>query len=52
MKIEVKDYYAIKRANARASKLTSEERKEIAKRAAEKRWSKVNYFKQTIDVIK
>lgn len=52
MKIEVKDYYAIKRADARATKLTSEKRKEIARRAAQKRWTKVKSFKQTLDVVK
>ena len=34
-KIKVKDYYAIKRANARAKKLSEERRKEIAKKAIE-----------------
>jgi hypothetical protein len=52
MKIRVKDYYALKRANARATKLSSEDRKEIARRAAAKRWSKVKSFKQTLDVVK
>ena len=52
MKIKVKDYYALKRADARAAKLSREERKEIAKRAAAKRWSKVKSFKQTLDVVK
>lgn len=52
MKIKVKDYYAMQRADARATKLSSEERKEIARRAATKRWSKVKSFKQTLDVVK
>lgn len=52
MKIEVKDYYAIKRGNARSQKLSGDERKEIAKRAAQKRWSKIRSFKQTTDVVK
>lgn len=52
MKIKVKDYYAIKRANERRNKLNPEERRAIAKRAAEKRWSKVKSFKQTLDVVK
>lgn len=52
MKIEVKDYYAIKRGNARSQKLSGIERKEIAKRAAQKRWSKIRSLKQTTDVIK
>lgn len=52
MKIKVKDYYAMKRANARAANLLPEERKEIARRAAAKRWSKVKSFKQTLDVVK
>ena len=52
MKIEVKDYYAIKRGNARSQKPSGDERKEIAKRAAQKRWSKIRSFKQTTDVVK
>ena len=52
MKIKVKDYYAVKRAKERRNKLNPEERREIAKRAAEKRWSKVQGFKQTLDVVK
>ncbi len=52
MKIKVKEYYAMRRANARAAKLSSEERKEIARRAAAKRWSKVKSFKQTLNVVK
>lgn len=52
MKIKVKDYYAMKRADARSAKLSSEKRKEIAMRAAQKRWTKVKSFKQTLDVVK
>lgn len=52
MKIKVKDYYAMQRANARAAKLSNDDRKEIARRAAQKRWSKVKSFKQTLDVVK
>ena len=52
MKIKVKDYYAVKRAKERKNKLLPEERRAIAKRAAEKRWSKVQGFKQTLDVVK
>ena len=39
MKIIVKDYYAIKRAKARASKLSVKRRKEIARKAVMKRWN-------------
>lgn len=39
MKIIVKDYYAIKRAKARASKLSVKRRKEIARNAVMKRWN-------------
>ena len=39
-KIKVKDYYAIKRAEARAKNLSKERRKEIAKIAIETRWNK------------
>lgn len=52
MRIKVKDYYAVKRAKERKNKLLPEERRAIAKRAAEKRWSKVQGFKQTLDVVK
>lgn len=44
MKIEVKDYYAIKRGNARSNKLSKEERIEIAKKAINARWE--NYRKE------
>ncbi len=46
-KIKVKDYYAIKRANARAKKLSEERRKEIAKKAIEARW---NSYEETKNV--
>lgn len=52
MKIKVKDYYAIQRAKERSKSLTREDRQEIARRAAAKRWSKVKSFKQTLDVVK
>ena len=40
MKIEVKDYYAIKRGEARNIKLSKEERVKIAKKAIQARWDK------------
>lgn len=40
MKIEVKDYYAIKRGEARSNKLSKEERIKIAKKAIQARWNK------------
>lgn len=40
MKIEVKDYYAIKRGEARMEKLSKEKRVAIAKKAINTRWSK------------
>lgn len=40
MKIEVKDYYAIKRGTARLDKLSKQERIEIAKKAVQARWNK------------
>lgn len=40
MKIEVKDYYAIKRGKARLDKLGKEERVKIAKKAIQARWDK------------
>lgn len=40
MKIEVKDYYAIKRGEARSNKLSKEERIKIAKKAIQARWDK------------
>lgn len=43
-KIEVKDYYAIKRGNARNNKLSREERIKIAKKAINARWE--NYRKE------
>ena len=46
-KIKVKDYYAIKRANARAKKLSEERRKEIAKKAIEARW---NNYEETKNI--
>lgn len=46
-KIKVKDYYAIKRANARAKKLSEERRKEIARKAIEARW---NNYEETKNV--
>lgn len=46
-KIKVKDYYAIKRANARAKKLSKERRKEIARKAIEARW---NSYEETKNV--
>lgn len=46
-KIKVKDYYAIKRANARAKKLSEERRKEIARKAIEVRW---NNYEETKNV--
>ena len=46
-KIKVKDYYAIKRANARAKKLSEERRKEIARKAIEARW---NSYEETKNV--
>ena len=54
MKIKVKDYYAIQRAKARNKSLTREDRQEIAKCAAMKRWHthKIRSFKQTLDVVK
>ena len=42
MKIEVKDYYAIKRGKARLDKLSKEERVKIAKKAIQARWSKAH----------
>ena len=39
MKIKVKDYYAIKRAEARAKALDQKKRQEIAKKASQKRWA-------------
>lgn len=46
-KIKVKDYYAIKRANARTKKLSEERRKEIARKAIEARW---NNYEETKNV--
>lgn len=46
-KIKVKDYYAIKRAEARAKNLSKERRKEIAKKAIEARW---NSYEETKNV--
>lgn len=43
-KIEVKDYYAIKRGNARNTKLSKAERVKIAKKAINTRWE--NYRKE------
>lgn len=40
MKIEVKDYYAIKRGEARNNKLSKEERVKIARKAVQTRWNK------------
>lgn len=40
MKIKVKDYYAKKRAVARANALNTAKRKEIAKKGAIARWKK------------
>lgn len=40
MKIEVKDYYAIKRGNARTQKLSKEERVKIATNAVKARWER------------
>ena len=40
MKIEVKDYYAIKRGEARTNKLSKEERVKIARKAVQTRWNK------------
>lgn len=37
-KIEVKDYYAIKRGHERSKKLSIYERRKIAQVAAQKRW--------------
>jgi len=39
-KIKVKDYYAVKRAKARAKKLSRTKRKEISRKAVKKRWQK------------
>lgn len=39
MKIEVKDYYAIKRGEARNNKLSKEERVAIARKAVQTRWN-------------
>lgn len=44
MKIEVKDYYAIKRGKARKQKLSQEIRVAIAKKAINARWE--NYRKE------
>lgn len=44
MKIEVKDYYAIKRGKTRSSLLTKEQRVEIARKASQARWE--NYLKE------
>lgn len=46
MKIIVKDYYAIKRAKARASKLSKSRRKEIARQAVMKRWNEYEKVKK------
>lgn len=43
-KIEVKDYYAIKRGKARSSLLTKEQRAEVARKASQARWE--NYLKE------
>lgn len=40
MKITVKDYYAIKRGNARSAKLNKEERIKIATKAVKARWER------------
>lgn len=40
MKIEVKDYYGIKRGKARSDKLSKEERKRIAQNAVNARWER------------
>lgn len=45
-KIKVKDYYAIKRANARKASLSKERRKEIARNAIRARWNKYEESKQ------
>lgn len=46
MKITVKDYYAIKRGNARTEKLSKEERNKIAVNAVNARWKR---YKQEND---
>lgn len=43
-KIEVKDYYAIKRGKARLTSLTKEQRSEVARKASQARWE--NYLKE------
>lgn len=45
-KIVVKDYYAIKRGNARSEKLSKEERSKIAVNAINARWKR---YKQEND---
>ena len=50
MKINVKDYYAMQRAKKRNASTDAAKRREIARKAAQKRWS--HTIKQTLDVIK